>query len=268
MPQGSCEDQRRRRAGSRRCRRASASGDVGVAGQRCHRGVAGWASRVAVLAPAWAAWVSAECRSWCSVHGPPGQATVACSNSSAARRYDSRAAGGRVEVAGWQRDAGAPVGYKHRAGPAALEQPRQQPRRCRSAARSRRPRCPCGGLWRSGCADPARRRRGRGPRGRGRRSHRASAAGFAPAGRDYFADEHPGAGLGGEPGSCQTSRLGRGSAAGTTAACRRRPCRGEVPSTASGGTPPPGGRLPHPPSSDNSALPGTVASVAVASEQT
>jgi ribosomal protein S12 methylthiotransferase accessory factor YcaO len=28
---------------------------------------------VAVLAPASAAWVSALCRSWCSVHGPPAQ---------------------------------------------------------------------------------------------------------------------------------------------------------------------------------------------------
>jgi hypothetical protein len=45
-----------------------------------------------------------------------------------------------------------------------------------------------------------------------------------------------------------------GSAAGTTATCRRRPCRGEVPSATSGRTPPPGGRLPHPPSPDNSAL--------------
>jgi hypothetical protein len=45
-----------------------------------------------------------------------------------------------------------------------------------------------------------------------------------------------------------------GSAAGTTAACRRRPCRGEVPSATSGRTPPPGRRLPHPPSPDNSAL--------------
>ena len=31
------------------------------------------------------AWVSTECRSWCSVHGPPGSFCVACSKHSAAR---------------------------------------------------------------------------------------------------------------------------------------------------------------------------------------
>jgi len=69
-------------------------------------------------------------------------------------------------------------------------------------------------------------------------------------------------------GSSQPVGSAGGSAAGITAACRRRPCRGEVPRTTSGRTPLPGGRLPHPPSPDNSALHGTVALVAVASEQT
>lgn len=41
---------------------------------------------VEVFAPSSAAWVSAECRSWCSVQGPPGVVEVAVSNSSAARR--------------------------------------------------------------------------------------------------------------------------------------------------------------------------------------
>ena len=51
-----------------------------------------------------------------------------------------------------------------------------------------------------------------------------------------------------------SSRAGpaRKSAAGTTAACRRRPCRGEVPSATSGRTSPPAGGCHTPPSPDNS----------------
>lgn len=44
------------------------------------------ASRVEVLAPSLAAWVSAEYRSWCGVHGPPGRFPTVCAKHSATRR--------------------------------------------------------------------------------------------------------------------------------------------------------------------------------------
>jgi hypothetical protein len=59
--------------------------DACVARQRCHRGVSRVSKQVTVLAPASAACVSAEWRSWCRVQPP-----VAASNSSATRRYESR----------------------------------------------------------------------------------------------------------------------------------------------------------------------------------
>jgi hypothetical protein len=46
---------------------------------------------IGVEAPSSAAFVRPEWRSWCSVYGPPGRLVVCCSNTSAARRYDSRA---------------------------------------------------------------------------------------------------------------------------------------------------------------------------------
>jgi hypothetical protein len=62
-----------------------------------------------VDAPSSAAWVSALCRSWCNVNGPPSTSAVRSSNSSAARRYDSLARLLRQVAAATRRQAGDPA---------------------------------------------------------------------------------------------------------------------------------------------------------------
>ncbi|MET7465645.1 hypothetical protein, partial [Nonomuraea sp. NPDC005501] len=68
------------------------------------------------MAPSSAAWVRALWRSWCSVHGPPGQIGgrgLEQLGSPAVGQPGS--AGGGVDVGRRQRDAGAPAGEEHRA---------------------------------------------------------------------------------------------------------------------------------------------------------